>query len=156
KVVQNLPGVARSALGSGALVVWGSAPGDTRVNVDGVEVPALYHVGGLRSTVNSDLVKSIDLLPGGYGADYGRGLGGLGRGATRPLPPKGVHGYVAADLLDTSAMLTAALGNRFRIGLAGRYSFLDRILSGITKDIGDFFPIPRYDDYQVMASLGLR
>ena len=26
KVVQNLPGVARSALGSGALIVWGSAP----------------------------------------------------------------------------------------------------------------------------------
>ncbi len=69
KVVQNLPGVARSAVGSGALIVWGSSPKDTRVNVDGVEVPALYHVGGLRSTVNSDLVKSIDLTPGGYGAD---------------------------------------------------------------------------------------
>ena len=73
KVVQNLPGVARSALGSGALIVWGSAPADTRVNVDGVEIPALYHVGGLRSTMNGDLVRSIDLLPGGYGW-YGRGL----------------------------------------------------------------------------------
>ncbi len=57
KVVQNLPGVGRSSFGSGALIVWGSAPKDTRVLVDGVEIPALYHVGGLRSTVNSDLVK---------------------------------------------------------------------------------------------------
>jgi TonB family protein len=157
KVVQNLPGVARSAVGSGAIIVWGSAPKDTRVNVDGVEIPALYHVGGLRSTVNSDLVKSIDLVPGGYGAEYGRGLGGLVRVETRQLPQAGVHGYVAADVLDASAMVTAAIGKRFRIGIAGRYSYLDKLLSAVThKDVSEFFPIPKYDDYQVMASLQLR
>jgi TonB family protein len=156
KVVQNLPGVARSALGSGALIVWGSAPADTRVNIDGVEIPALYHVGGLRSTVNGDLVRSIDLLPGGYGADYGRGLGGLVKVETRALPQKGVHGYVAADVLDTSAMLTATLSPSVRIGLAGRYSYLDRILATVTsQDIGDYFPIPRYDDYQGMMNIRL-
>ena len=32
KVVQNLPGVGRAAFGSGALIVWGSAPKDTRVS----------------------------------------------------------------------------------------------------------------------------
>jgi TonB family protein len=157
KVVQNLPGVARSAVGSGAIIVWGSAPQDTRVNVDGVEIPSLYHVGGLRSTVNSDLVKSIDLLPGGYGADYGRGLGGLVRVETKPLPAKGVHGYVAADTFDASAMLTAAIGNKVRVGVAGRYSYLDKLLPLVTsEDVGDFFPIPRYDDYQAMVQLQLR
>jgi TonB family protein len=157
KVVQNLPGVARSAVGSGAIIVWGSAPRDTRVNVDGVEIPALYHVGGLRSTVNSDLVKSIDLVPGGYGAEYGRGLGGLVRVETRQLPQKGVHGYIAADVLDASAMITAAIGKRFRIGVAGRYSYLDELLGAVTnKNVSDFFPVPKYDDYQVMASLQLR
>ena len=79
KVVQNLPGVARSSFGSGELIVWGAAPNETKVNVDGVEIPALYHVGGFRSTINSDLVRSINLSPGAYGADYGRGLGGLVR-----------------------------------------------------------------------------
>ena len=59
------------------LVVWGAAPQDTRVYVDGVRVPLLYHGGGLRSTVNSDMVRAVDLAPGGYGAEYGRGLGGL-------------------------------------------------------------------------------
>lgn len=157
KVVQNLPGVARSAVGSGAIIVWGSAPQDTRVNVDGVEIPSLYHVGGLRSTVNSDLVKSIDLLPGGYGADYGRGLGGLVRVETRPLPQRGVHGYVAADTFDASAMLSAAIGKRVRVGVAGRYSYLDKLLPLVTsEDVGDFFPIPRYDDYQAEVQLQLR
>ncbi len=89
KVVQNLPGVGRSSFGSGQLVVWGSSPKETKVDVDGVEIPTLYHMGGLRSTVNSDLVKSIDLAPGAYGAENGRGLGGLVRIELAQVPTAG-------------------------------------------------------------------
>jgi TonB family protein len=156
KVVQNLPGVGRSAFGSGALIVWGSAPNDTKINVDGVEIPSLYHVGGLRSTVNSDMVRSIDLAPGSYGADYGRGLGGLVRIELAPLAKEGVHGYVAADIMDTSAMLTAAITPRLSLGVAGRVSYLDRLATTVVSpDVGDFVPIPRYDDYQARATLRL-
>ena len=152
KVVQNLPGVARSSFGAGQLVVWGSAPRDTRVVVDGVEIPALYHVGGLRSTVNSDLVSSIDLAPGAYGAAYGRGMGGLVRIETRQLPDQGLHGYVAADALDGSAMLSGKAGG-VKVAVAGRLSWLDRLLPLVTSsDIGDYFPIPRYWDAQAKAS----
>jgi len=157
KVVQNLPGVGRSAFGSGQLIVWGSAPNETVVNVDGVEVPALYHGGGLRSTINADLVRSIDLSPGSYGAEYGRGLGGLVKIELGQLPKEGVHGYVAADVIDTSAMVSAAVSPNLRLALAGRVSYLDRVLSGVTsEDVGDFVPIPRYDDYQARAQLTLR
>jgi TonB family protein len=157
KVVQNLPGVARSSFGSGELIVWGAAPNETKVNVDGVEIPALYHVGGFRSTINSDLVRSIDLSPGSYGAEYGRGLGGLVRIDLGSLPKEGVHGYVAADVLDTSALISMALTPRLRLALAGRISYLDRELPLVTsEDVGDFVPIPRYDDYQARATLALR
>ncbi len=157
KVVQNLPGVARSAFGSGALIVWGSSPRETRVVVDGVEIPNLYHVGGLRSVVSSDLVKGIELLPGNFGPEYGRGLGGLVKVDSRVLPEQGVHGSVSADVLDASAFLTAAVGERLRIAVAGRYSYLDKILAGVVSpDVGDFFPIPQYSDYQVKATLALR
>jgi TonB family protein len=157
KVVQNLPGVGRSAFGSGQLIVWGSSPRETRVVIDGVEIPALYHVGGLRSTVNADLVRSIDLSPGAYGAEYGRGLGGLVRVDLRPLAGEAVHGYVAADAIDTSAMLAFAPTPRLRLAIAGRYSYLDRLLPVFSSaDVGDFVPIPVYDDYQARASLALR
>jgi len=157
KVVQNLPGVGRSSFGSGQLVVWGAAPRETHVNVDGVEIPAIYHVGGLRSTINSDLVRSIDLSPGAYGAEYGRGLGGLVRVDLRPLPAEGVHGYVAADFLDASGMVAAAVSPRLRLAVAGRLSYLDRLLPLVaSSDVGDYFPIPRYADYQARATLALR
>jgi len=157
KVVQNLPGVARSSFGSGELIVWGAAPNETKVNVDGVEIPALYHVGGFRSTINSDLVRSINLSPGAYGADYGRGLGGLVRIDLGQLPNEGTHGYVAADNLDASALLSTAITPRLRLAVAGRISYLDKLLPLVTSaDVGDFVPIPRYDDYQARATLSLR
>ncbi len=149
KVVQNLPGVARAAFGSGQLIVWGAAPKETVVNVDGVEIPSLYHVGGLRSTINAELVRSIELSPGSYGADYGRGVGGLVRIELAPLAKEGVHGYAAADLMDTSAMVTTPITPRLRLALAGRISYLDKVLPAFSgADVGDFVPIPRYDDYQ--------
>jgi TonB family protein len=157
KVVQNLPGVGRSAFGSGQLIVWGSAPNETQVIVDGTSLPALYHLGGLRSTVNQDFVKSIELSPGSYGSEFGRGLGGLVRVETKDVDPEGIHGYVGADVLDASAMLSANLLPNLHLDVAGRYSYLDRDLPLVTKsDVGAFVPIPRYDDYQARLSLSLR
>ena len=40
KAVQNLPGVARAPFGIGQIIVWGSAPTDTRAYADGVAIPA--------------------------------------------------------------------------------------------------------------------
>jgi TonB family protein len=153
KVVQNLPGVARASFGSGALVVWGAAPQDTRIYVDGIHIPLLYHGGGLRSVLSSDLVKSINLAPGGYGSEYGRGLGGLVTIDTRALRPTGVHGFVAADVIDSAAMVEAPINDTTRIAVAGRKSYLAQSLSVVTsKDVGDFVPIPDYYDAQIKVT----
>ena len=156
KVVEDLPGVARAAFGAGQLVVWGSQPADTRVYVDGVEVPALYHLGGLRATVNDALVRDLAFSPGGFSAEHGRGLGGLVLVETRPID-SGVHGYVGADVLDASALIAASIGTRVRIEAAGRYSLVDRILGGlITPQIAEAFTLPRWADWQLKATLALR
>ena len=156
KVVQNLPGVSRPPVASGQIVVWGSAPRETRIYVDGVDIPALYHGSGLRSVINSDLVSSVDLVPGAFGAEYGRGLGGLVRVETRSLP-RGTHGYVGADTLDGSALVSTELSSRARIAVAARQGWLDRVLAATSaRDVGDFFPIPRYRDGQIKATLDLR
>ncbi len=156
KVVQNLPGVSRPPLASGQIVVWGAAPKDTRVLVDGVEIPALYHGSGLRGTIGSDLVASIDLVPGAFSSEYGRGLGGLVRVTTRPLP-RGRHLVVAADTLDGSALASAEIGERVRVAAGLRYGWLDRVLAATSaRDVGDFFPVPRYADAQLKAVVDLR
>jgi TonB family protein len=152
KVVESMPGVGRASAGSGALVVWGASPQDTRVYVDLVRVPTLYHFGGLRSVIGSELVRSVELAPGGYGSTFGRGIGGLVTVQTRPLEDDGFRGAVTADLIDTSAALRWG-GERWRAVVAGRRSHLDTLLdAGNRGKVSDLFPIPRYHDAQAMVS----
>jgi TonB family protein len=155
RVVENLPGVARAAAGSGQLVVWGAAPEDTRVFVDGVPVPRLYHDGGLRSILPSEQVASVELTPGGYGPAYGRGLGGLVTVTSRPLEGPGVHGALSLDLYDAAASLRAALGKRVHLGVALRRSHLDSVLSLVDPRVTQFFPVPRYWDGQLRLAIQL-
>ncbi len=156
KVIENLPGLARAAFGSDQLVLWGAAPEDSRVYVDGVEIPQLFHGSGIRSTINGDLLSSVSLSPGAYGADYGRAIGGMVRLETRELEA-GYHATVDASTLDASARVTGPLGERMRLSLGARYGLLDRTLSAVdAPDIGDFFAVPRYHDYQAKLQVRLR
>jgi TonB family protein len=149
RVVENLPGVARSAVGSGQLVVWGAAPDDTRTYVDGVPIPRLYHEGGLRSTVHSSVVKSVELVPGGYGAAFGRGLGGIVRVEAQTPDKSGVRGNLAADVFDGSAAVSGQINERTHLAIAGRYSVIDLFADQLKSGIGDYVPIPKYRDGQL-------
>ena len=90
KVVENLPGVARAAVGSGALVVWGSAPQDTRVYVDGR--PRAAPLPRRRIPLDRELATSSSRWSSSRaatGAEFGRGLGGLVTVALKPLDERG-------------------------------------------------------------------
>jgi TonB family protein len=147
RVVESLPGVARASLGTGALVVWGAGPDDTGVYIDGVPVPRLYHDGGLRSVMGSDFVQTVGLVPGGYGAAYGRGLGGLVTVKTQRFDD-GLHGAVSADLYDASAAIHGPVGKGWSLGIAGRYGYVAPLLGTFSSDVEDYFPIPNYRDGQ--------
>ena len=149
KIVENLPGVARATAGSGQVVVWGASPEDTRVYIDGMRVPLLYHFGGFRSVIHSDLVRSVELIPGGYGAQYGRGLGGLVKVDTRDPSSDRLHGSAAIDLIDAAAAVTGPIANKVSASIAARRSHLDTVLGQVTsRDVAAFFPIPQYYDGQ--------
>jgi outer membrane receptor protein involved in Fe transport len=153
KVVDSMPGVGRAAPGSGALVVWGAAPEDTRVYVDGVRLPMLYHLGGVRSVLASDLVHSIELIPGGYGAAYGRGLGGIVLVTSKVGQGDGVHGSASIDMIDAAASARARISEKWRAAAAVRRSHLDAVVGAFSdRDVGELFPIPRYWDGQLRVS----
>ncbi len=156
RVVESLPGVGRSAVGSGQLVVWGASPEDTRVYMDGVPLPRLYHEGGLRSVIHPSFVESIALIPGGAGAAYGRGLGGVILVESRGPTQQGLHGMVGVDLLDA----TASLGYRDEKGnyqaAAGRFGLLDQFAKVAGDDATELVPIPRFWDGQARVGYRLR
>lgn len=152
RVVESLPGVARSTAGTAQIVVWGASPQDTRIYMDGVPLPRLYHEGGMRSVVHPLFVESIELIPGGYGASWGRALGGLVRFSTRTPERERTGGQIRADILDASAVLTGPIGKRKRVHYAvgARASYFrlwaNRFLDAEQRE---FVPIPTYGDGQI-------
>jgi TonB family protein len=150
KAVQNLPGVARAPFGIGLLSVWGSSPADTRVYIDGVNIPTLYHFGGLRSTFNSEMVSSLSFVPGGYQVDHGLGLGGVIDVASRTPRSDGLHGYTQIDLVDGSLMLEGPLTKTLSFAVAGRRSWIDATLPYFTTSTLQLTPV--YYDYQARLS----
>lgn len=155
RVVESLPGVGRSGAGTGQLIVWGASPEDTRVYIDGVPLPRLYHEGGIRSTVHPAFVQGLTLIPGGAGAAYGRGLGGVVLVESRGPTQDGLHGSVGFDIFDVSATLTYRAENGSYAGAAARYGILDRIAQAVDEDVDEFIPIPRFWDGQARAGLVL-
>lgn len=155
KVVESLAGVARPSPGKAELVVWGAAPQDTQVLIDGVPIPSLYHVGGWRAAIGGELVTELVLEPGAFGPEYGRAIGGIIAVTTEV--PAGDGMTVAADLLDVGASVHHALGDT-RIAATGRWSYLDRIIAQaseqtgteISGDAGDLVPVPQWGDGSVM------
>ena len=146
KALQSLPGVARTPFFGGQLVVWGSRPQDTRVFVDGVFIPTLYHFGGLRSTVNGEFIDALVFTPGAYGSEYGRGIGGLVEVQTRRPRDQGLHGYVQLDTLDASFALEGPVAKNVSVAVGGRYSLVQFILPAFTPN--NFQLTPAYWDYQ--------
>jgi TonB family protein len=154
RVVQNLPGVARSPFGLGFLVVRGSKPWDTRTFVDEAPVPLLFHFGGLFSTYNSNLLESLSFQQGNYGAEFGRGIAGLVSAQSRTPSKKGVHGYVDINLVDISGLVELPLSDTWSAAVSARRSYIDVVLPtvlslipGATDTIA-FTVAPRYWDYQ--------
>lgn len=157
RAVQNLPGSARSFLGFfGEVVVRGSAPEDTRLYVDGHEVPLLYHFGGLKSLLNPQSVETVEFLPGGFGSYYGRAIGGVLDARTREDIPERTRIHLQTDLLDTGLFVQRAFSGgpvmEGAVSAAARRSYLDAIVLPLDPDA----VVPRYYDYQLKADMKLK
>jgi TonB family protein len=156
RVVQNLPGVARSPFGGGVLVVRGSKAWDSRIYVDEIQIPQLFHFAGLVSTFNSALIDSIAFQPGNFGVDFGRSIGGLIVADTRTPSKSGVHGYVDVNVFDVSAMVEAPLTDTWSVSASARYGLAQFVLPAAIQAFAPNAPVgfglaPEYWDYQLRA-----
>jgi Carboxypeptidase regulatory-like domain/TonB-dependent Receptor Plug Domain len=146
KSLQSLPGTARVPFGLGGLVLRGFSPRDSNVFLDGIEVPVLFHFGGLASFFPSTMIDSLELVSSGYGVRYGRGQGGLVDIRSRNARTDRWAMATELSFLDASVMAEGPVGGGgVTIGL--RRSFVDAVLAAVP--ISDLSLAPRYLDSQV-------
>lgn len=151
RALQSLPGVARVPFGLGGLALRGSAPRDTNVYLDGIEVPLLYHFGGIASFLPTAAVDEISLQPGGASTRYGRGLGGVALVTSRTGRSDRwrVGGEVSLIHAATLAEGPGPLGGSWLIG--ARRSYFDAIVAAASLDLA---LVPRYIDAQLRWESG--
>lgn len=132
RVIENLPGLARAPFAGGALIVRGANPADSGTYFDGVEIPILYHFGGLTSVVNAEFLEDIAFYPGGFGAYYGRATAGIVDVSSRKLKLRGCRGYAEADVIDAGFFFACpvTIGElpTVTFAAAARRSYIDAIL----------------------------
>lgn len=159
RVVQNFPGVARAPFGLGQLIVRGANPNQTLTYFDGVEIPLLFHLGGGPSIVNGEFLDRVDFFPGGFGARYGRAVGGVVDVASRRGAADTWHGVAKVDLLDASLFVEVPITRNVSVAAAARRSYVDALLPLVLpKDPqgGSLLILPAYWDYQVRVDVGGR
>lgn len=71
RAVLTLPGVTPISDFSAGLYVRGGSPDQNLILLDDIDVYNPNHFGGVFSTFNSDAVGSVELIKGGYPAQYG-------------------------------------------------------------------------------------
>ncbi len=157
RVIQNFPGVARAPFGLGQLIVRGANPNQTLTFFDGVEIPLLFHLAGGPSIVNGEFLDRVDFFPGGFGARYGRAVGGVVDVASRRGAADTWHGVAKVDLLDTSLFVEVPVTKDVSVAASARRSYIDVLLPLVLpKDPagGSLLVLPAYWDYQVRIDVG--
>jgi TonB family protein len=149
--VLNLPGIAQPSAFEGVLIVRGSSPQDSQTFIDGMNVPQVYHFGGLSSVVPSEMLERIDFYPGNFGPEFGRASGGIVDVGVRSPRKEGYGGLLQFDLIDGRILAEGAISKDTRFLVAGRRSWVDAWLGPALESAGSSVrTAPVYYDFQAM------
>ncbi|RJO64410.1 MAG: TonB-dependent receptor [Myxococcales bacterium] len=153
RVIENLPGVARGGTfsdgASGGAVIRGSNAEDSRILLDGHEIPMLFHFFGMKSVYNSELLDEVNLYTGGFGSQWGLATGGIVELKSRQPRNDRWGGLVDLSMTDASAMAEGPIAEDMGLALALRRSTMDLILPLVMdSDNISFTTYPVYYDYQ--------
>ncbi|MBI2378412.1 MAG: TonB family protein [Deltaproteobacteria bacterium] len=161
RVVQNLPGVARTPFGLGLLVVRGAPPFSTGVFLDGHRIPIFFHfggIGGVNAVVQSRILDEVNFHPGGFSPELGRLSAGAVELTTRQAKGDRIHGEALVDFV-TVVPVTAAIfvegpvssdPDDGAFSFALRRSSIDGVFAILTELLDSSIALaPRFYDFQL-------
>jgi hypothetical protein len=141
RAVEILPGVVSSSDLSASFNVRGGSADQNLILLDGFPLFNPFHLGGVFSVFNADMVDRVELQSGGFGPEFGGRVSSVLRVETDPgTGDLGVDGGVS--LLAARAAVSGSLGRQLRepLGLrsarwriSGRRSYVDRLLKPVTE-----------------------
>jgi hypothetical protein len=135
RALKVLPGVkAVSEISSGLFVRGGSAD-QNLILLDGTVVYNPSHLFGLFSTFNNDAIKDVQLMKGGYPAEYGGRLSSVLNVTNIDGDRVNMHGKGSVSLISTRLTGEGPIGNGSWF-ISGRRTYFDQLVKLVGRDAG--------------------
>jgi hypothetical protein len=148
RTLQTLPGVVSEGDFSGKMYVRGGRVDENLVLLDRIYIYEPYHLNGLVSIFNPDLVKDIEFYAGGFPAKYGQAMSAVIEVYNRYGQRGPLQGNANISMISSGALLEGALpGPRGSFLLSARVNYYDRVMDWLK--LPDTYFRPSFYDYQL-------
>ncbi len=140
KVIQFLPGVTKGAEGTTSILVRGGDTDQNLILLDEAVVYNISHLFGFFSVFNPDALKDLNLIKGGFPAQYGGRLSSvldltMKDGNLNKFHVRGGIGLLSSRLTVEGPILK----NRASFIISGRRTYIDKVLSVIKVPVPYYF-----------------
>ncbi len=157
----TLPGIVRSDVFFGQLIIRGAPDVAHRYFVDGIPIPRPQHFGGLHSVLSNDIIREANVYASAFPATFGGATGAILDFKTVDTVEK-FGGVVDVGLLSANFLLKAPwsgdkAGAQGYWLASGRIGYLPLLAPMVYKAISgeSLFALPQYYDYQLKGRLEL-
>ncbi|MDP4219675.1 MAG: TonB-dependent receptor [Bacteroidota bacterium] len=146
RILQLIPGVQTISEISAGLYVRGGSPDQNLILLDGSVLYNPSHFFGFFSTFNSDAIKDVELIKGGYPAEYGGRLSAVLNVTDKDGDLYKTNGKITLGLISSRGTIETPIGDG-ALTLSGRRTYIDLILSGI--GLQQSLDLPNYHFYDL-------
>jgi hypothetical protein len=133
-----LPGIDRTEPFSPLYTVRGGDPGENGVMLDGVMIYNPYHSSIGSGIFNTMIIKDVDLLVGGFGAEYGGRNSSIMYITSKDGNTNELHGEIEPSTFHSKVFLEFPAGKNGSMMVAGRY-FYDLPFNFIFQNVNYFY-----------------
>ena len=155
RTVQTLPGVVSPADFLGRVYVRGGKASENLVLLDRIFIYEPYHLGGLVSIFNPELIDHVEFYAGGYPAKYGMGLASILHVFNQTGKELPLRGDVSLSVLSANAVLQGQLpGWNGKWILSTRRTYHDKLMEAVGAY--ENYVFPHFHDVQLKTTFAPR
>ena len=154
RVLQLMPGIKSASELSSGLYVRGGSPDQNLILLDGVIVYNPSHLGGFLSTFNSDALKDIRMIKGGFPAEYGGRLSSVLDLTMREGTKEHISGSAGISMISSRLTVEGPINDESTFMISGRRMYFDVLTSLISKELSD--NTPQYYFYDINAKINYK
>ncbi len=148
--LQYMPGILTSSQISSGLYIRGGSPDQNLVLIDGSTVYNPSHLLGFFSAFNPDAIKDVDLIKGGFPAEYGGRLSAVLNLSQKDGNRKEFEGVASLGAISSRLSLQGPIGNGSWF-IGGRRTYLDLLLGLLPEDKEN--PLPSFNFYDANVKI---